>query len=383
MTDSEYAVIGGGLVGMAIAYGLASRGHDVTVFDEGDVAFRASRGNFGLVWVHGKGQGMPDYARWSRLSAELWPGFAAELADGTRLALELDQPGGMQFFLSDDEAEAFVGQLTSLRESLDGDYPFEFLGHNATKNLVPDIGPEVVGATYCPLDGHVNPLLLLRSLHKAVRALGVRVVAGPAVDRIDPLASGFRIHRADGVWESQKIVLSAGLGNKQLAPMVGLEAPVRPNRGQVLITERVRPFLSYPTGRVRQVGEGTVQIGDSKEDVGFDDGTTGDVVGAIAKRAVRCFPLLENVRVVRSWGALRVMSPDGHPIYQRSKQCPGASLVTCHSGVTLAAVHAKVLAGWVASGDGPIVGSGPIAGGDGPDYLEGFGVERFKLQKTG
>ncbi|MGI9511171.1 MAG: FAD-dependent oxidoreductase, partial [Geminicoccaceae bacterium] len=56
---------------MAIAYGLVSRGLDVTVFDEGDVAFRASRGNFGLVWVQGKGLGMPDYARWTRLSAEL------------------------------------------------------------------------------------------------------------------------------------------------------------------------------------------------------------------------------------------------------------------------------------------------------------------------
>ena len=71
------------------------------------------------------------------------------------------------------------------------------------------------------------------------------------------------------------------------------------------------------------------------------------------------------------------MSPDGHPIYERSKQCPGASLVTCHSGVTLAAAHAKVLAGWVAGEDEP------AAGGGGPDYLEGFGVERFRLQKTG
>jgi glycine/D-amino acid oxidase-like deaminating enzyme len=374
--ECDYAVIGGGLVGMAIAYGLVSRGHDVTVFDEGDVAFRASRGNFGLVWVQGKGLGMPDYARWSRLSAELWPELAAELADGTGLSLELDQPGGIQFFLSDDEAEEFVGQLTSLRDALSGDYPFEYLGHNAAKAMVPEIGPEVVGATYCPLDGHVNPLYLLRSLHKAARAFGARVVSGPAVDRIDPLASGFRIHRDDGVWTSQNIVLCAGLGNARLAPMVGLDAPVQPNRGQVLVTERVRPFIRYPSGRLRQVGEGAVQIGDSKEDVGLDDATTGDVVGSIANRAVRCFPLLENVRVVRSWGALRVMSPDGHPIYERSTTCSGASLVTCHSGVTLAAVHAKVLAGWVAGGES-------IVDGDMPNYLEKFGVERFKFQKAG
>ena len=370
MVDSQYAVIGGGLVGMAIAHGLVSRGLEVIVFDEADVAFRASRGNFGLVWVQGKGQGMPDYARWSRLSAELWPCFAEELGSTTGVGLELDQPGGMQLFLSDDEAEEFVGQLSALKKALGGDYPFEFLGHNAAKAMMPDIGPEVVGATFCPLDGHVNPLYLLRALHKAVRAGGAKVVSGPAVDRIESSASDFRINRADGVWTSEKVVLCAGLDNARLAPMVGLEAPVRPNRGQVLITERVRPFLRYPTGRLRQVGEGTLQIGDSKEDVGFDDATTGDVVGAIAKRAVRCFPLLENVRVVRSWGALRVMSPDGHPIYEHSTTCPGASLVTCHSGVTLAAVHAKVLAGW-------------IAGEDGPDYLEEFGAERFKLQKAG
>ena len=93
MADSQYAVIGGGLVGMAIAHGLVSRGLEVIVFDEADVAFRASRGNFGLVWVQGKGQGMPDYARWSRLSAELWPGFAEELGSTTGVGLELDQPG--------------------------------------------------------------------------------------------------------------------------------------------------------------------------------------------------------------------------------------------------------------------------------------------------
>jgi glycine/D-amino acid oxidase-like deaminating enzyme len=368
--DIDYAVIGGGLVGMAIAYGLSTRGFEVTVFDEGDVALRASRGNFGLVWVQGKGQGMPAYSRWSRLSSELWPAFAEKLADESGIGLELDQPGGMQLFLSDDEAEEFVGQLTALKNALGGDYPFEFLGHNAAKAMMPDIGPEVVGATFCPLDGHVNPLYLLRALHKASRRGGVGVLYGPAVDHIEPLASGFRIVQADGAFDADKVVLAAGLGNARLAPMVGLEAPVRPNRGQVLITERVRPFLPYPTGRVRQVGEGAIQIGDSKEDVGFDDATTADVVGAIAKRAVRCFPLLENVRVVRSWGALRVMSPDGHPIYEHSTTCPGASLVTCHSGVTLAAVHAKVLAGW-------------IAGEEGPNYLEGFGAERFRLQKAG
>ena len=144
-SETEYAVIGGGLVGMAVAWGLTRLGKAVTVFDEGDRAFRASRGNFGLVWIQGKGAAMPDYARWSRLSANLWPGFAAELAEAAGIGLELKQPGGMQLFLSEDEAQATVARFTALRQALGGDYPFEYLGTNAAKALIPEIGPEVVG----------------------------------------------------------------------------------------------------------------------------------------------------------------------------------------------------------------------------------------------
>jgi glycine/D-amino acid oxidase-like deaminating enzyme len=62
---------------------------------------------------------------------------------------------------------------------------------------------------------------------------------------------------------------------------------------------------------------------------------------------VATFPLLKGVRMVRAWGALRVMTPDGFPIYEESAACPGAFVVTCHSGVTLAAAHADPLAGWI------------------------------------
>jgi len=225
----------------------------------------------------------------------------------------------------------------------------------------------VVGAIHSPMDGHVNPLYLLRALHAAFARAGGRLVNGAAVERIEPEADGFHIAGAGGAWRADKVVLCAGLGNARLAPMVGLEAPVVPERGQVLITERVRPFLPLPGAQVRQVGEGAVQIGDSHEDVGLDDGTRGDVVAWIARRAVRLFPILESVRVVRAWGALRVMTPDGHPVYDRA---PRATVVNCHSGVTLAAAHAKVLAEWIAGDDD----AGAV-----PDCMEVFSAARFDL----
>jgi len=363
--ETEFAVIGGGIVGLSLAFGLQRLGKQVTVFDEGDQAFRASRGNFGLVWVQGKGAELPDYARWTRLSASLWPSFRDELEGEANVRLELNQTGGLDICLSEGDLEAAVTRLEGLCAALGGDYPYELLGHNALKELVPETGPTVAGATFSPEDGHVNPLYLMRALHAAFVRRGGTVTNGSRVKRIAPQSAGFLIdngaeHRA------HQVVLAAGLGNGELAPMVGLDAPVKPSRGQILVTERVKPFLNYATAHIRQVGEGAVQIGDSKEDVGFNDETTPNVAAAIARRAMRIFPILEHVRVVRTWGALRVMSPDGFPIYQQSTACPGASLVTCHSGVTLAAAHTLELAPW-------------IGGGARPPYVESFGVERFQL----
>ena len=77
--EVDVTVIGGGLVGCAIAYGLLRLGKRVAMLDEGDVAFRAARGNFGLVWVQGKGLGLPAYGTWTQLSARRWPELAAAL----------------------------------------------------------------------------------------------------------------------------------------------------------------------------------------------------------------------------------------------------------------------------------------------------------------
>ena len=370
MRRTEYAIVGGGLVGMAIAWGLQRRGRRVTVFDEGDIAFRAARGNFGLVWVQGKGVKMPVYARWTRLSASLWPGFADELEDATGVPLQLSKPGGLDFCLTDRELDDSAADLQGLREALGGDYPFERLDADEVRKLVPMAKGDFAGAIFGPEDRHCNPLYLLRALAQAFVAGGGHIENGAAIRAIGPGTGGFTLDNG-GRWGASQVVLCAGLGNAALAPMVGLDAPVRPNRGQLLITERVAPFLEYPSVHVRQTGDGTLQIGASQEDVGFDDATMPQVIGQIAGRAARIFPILENVRVVRSWGALRVMSPDGHPIYDESAKCPGAFLVTCHSGVTLAAVHALVLARWIA--------------GEDPDipYLEGFSAERYRLPQTG
>ena len=352
--EADVAVVGGGLVGASIAWGLARAGQRAVVLDEGDVAYRASRGNFGLVWVQGKGLGMPEYAAWTKRSSDDWGKFARLLNEQTGLDVCFRRLGGFHLCLSEPEVESRANLLARLHnQPAMVKYDYEILDRDRLKTMLPQIGPDVAGASYCALDGHVNSLRLLRTLHAGMQQLGATYLSDHLVEQIDVADGEFRLTTRHGELRAGKIVLAAGNGNARLGPMVGLKIPVRPQRGQIIVTEKVVPFLNHPIVTIRQTDEGSVMIGDSVEEAGWDVTVGTGVLAAMAERAVRMFPQLGRLNVVRSWAALRVMTADGFPIYAHSEQCPGAYVAACHSGVTLAANHALVLAPLIAKGSLP------------------------------
>ena len=117
---------------------------------------------------------------------------------------------------------------------------------------------------------------------------------------------------------------------------------MKPSRGQIIVTEKASPFLRYPVVTVRQTDEGGVMIGDSEEADGAGLTIDHAISSVMADRAIRMFPLLADLNVVRTWSALRVMTLDGCPVYEQSQACPGAFIAMAHSGVTLAPQHAYV-----------------------------------------
>jgi glycine/D-amino acid oxidase-like deaminating enzyme len=369
MSESyDAAILGGGLVGTAIGLGLAGQGLKTAILDEGDVAHRASRGNFALVWVQSKGMGMPRYSSWTRESARLWPAYAAALEEESGIDLSLQQQGGFTLALDEPELERRSANMARLLaqpgfEHLD----YEVWGRAQLRQVFPDIGPEVAGAIYCPLDGHVNSLRLFRAQHVVFARRGGAYLPNFPAEQVTPLpGGGFRILSGGSSIQAERVILAAGIGNARLAPMVGLDAPVRPLRGQAMVTEKLAPFLSYPIVTLRQTDEGGVMMGDSQEEAGFSEATSLGILGAMADRAARMFPKLGQVNIVRTWSALRVMTKDGFPIYQQSDAAPGAFLTTCHSGVTLAAVHALAVA--------PMIAAGRLAGA-----LDAFHPRRFHV----
>ncbi|MDB5365324.1 MAG: ooxB [Rhodospirillales bacterium] len=351
---ADVVVIGAGVVGAAIAYGLATRNVRVLAIDGGDRDFRAANANFGLVWQQGKGLDMPAYQQLTRGSVELWPNFSAELADASAIDVHYDRSGGLSICLSEAEFETQRTTLLRLHNQLGGaEADWEMLDRSALVRLLPTVefGPDVVGASYGPDDGQTNPLRLLSALHAGLLRRGGALRGGSTVHAVHSDGSGgFTIEFGSERVSAARVVIAAGLGSKALAAQVGLDIPIRPQRGQILVTERLAPFLPIPMQGLRQTREGTVMIGSTRDDPGFDNSTTVEAGAWLSARALRRVPALRDTMLVRQWAGLRVLTPDEYPIYAESQSHPGAFVAVCHSGVTLAAAHAALLAEAIAAG---------------------------------
>ena len=362
MNTADILVIGGGVIGAAVAYGLAERGAQVTLLDQGGSAPNASRGNFGLVWVQGKGLGMPRYAQWTLEAAQTWPKFSADLLEETGIDVDYQQPGGFEVCLGEEEFSLRKAELEQLRQETAncvansvGIDKCEMLNSRNMQELIPEmrLGDFVSGASFSTLDGHLNPLLLLSALTAAIKKSGTSYYPDQQVESISFRNDCFDVQTTTERFSAKKVVLACGLGIKTLASQIGLEIPIHPQRGQILVTERTLPLLAQPFVTLRQTVEGSFMIGASHEDVGLDCGTTLDEIRRLARHAVQVFPELSKLQMVRCWGALRILTPDSKPIYVESENCPGAFVFTSHSGITLAPLHASRISHWIAEGTTP------------------------------
>ena len=359
MTPNEIRdviVVGGGNIGSALAYGLARAGISVALLDEGDIAYRGAFGNFGLVWFHGKGLGMQRYVAWSLEATQKWPSFAERLEHESGVRIHYEKPGGLFLCRGERGFEERREKLAQLaRQSGSGTYDCEMIDRSELQRLIPQmkLGANITGASFSPHEGHVNPLFLIRALHVAFKKHGGKYYPGCAVREIHHDGRRFRVKTRNGDIEGKKLVLAAGVGIPALAAKLGMAIPVRPQRGQLIVTERLAPMLPYPISGIRQTHEGSFLLGVSNEEAGFDISVTTDILKTIAQNAIEAFPALSGVGMMRSWAALRPLAPDLYPIYHQSDGFPGAYVVTSHSGVTLASLHADLIARWISEGTEP------------------------------
>lgn len=353
--EVEVAIIGGGVTGAAVAYGLAKNNKKIVVLDASSPVDRASRSNMGLIWCQSKALGNKAYVDLGFFSSDLFSDLAKELQDLSGIDIEYRGVGGIIPCLGKEEFETRKIYMEKLTLQHNGSYPTEMLSREELEKKLPRIrfGKEVVGATWCEKDGFLNPLNLLFALRKGAVSLGATLHTERRVSSISRENGVYKLV-ADGLEiRAEKVVLAGGLSNRNLASIFGLHVPIYPDRGQVLLTERVPDILPIPLLGITRTPGGTIMVGFMHENVGADTGLVPESVAKEGRWAMRVWPDIAKLRVIRCWSSLRVMPKDSYPIYDTVPGHPNLFLFNTHSAVTLAAAHQTLLTDFVQKGVPP------------------------------
>jgi len=362
----DVVVVGAGVVGAACALAAARRGLRVTVVDRGPVAGGTTGAGEGNLLVSDKAPG-PELDL-ALLSLRLWDDVDGHVRAVTGRGFELEHKGGL-VVASDGQV------LAGLRGSADRQRAAGILAEDvAAGDLAghePHLAPGLAGGVRYPQDAQVQPMLAAALMLRAARDLGCAVRTGTEVTGM--LRDGDRVtgvRTSDGDLPAGAVVNAAGTWGGQVAALAGVNVPVLPRRGVILVTQPLPVLVRHKVYAAEYVGDvasddaalqtsavvegtasGTVLIGASRERVGYDPVVPVEVVRRLAAQAVRLFPVLASARLMRTYRGFRPYCPDHLPVIGPDPRAPGLLHACGHegAGVGLAAgtgeLVAQVLAG--------------------------------------
>jgi sarcosine oxidase subunit beta len=350
---TEIVIIGGGVMGLSIAYNLAVRGQsDVIVFERGYLAQGASGRNGGGV-----------RQQWStemnvelmKRSVELCRRFAGELGVNVWF-----RQGGYLFLARQPAEVDRLEKNTAMQNRLG--LPTRMLSPDQAGELVPelDLGG-VLAAAFNPTDGILFPWPFLWGYAERASARGVRLYTETAVTGLEREADGsWRVLSARGEVRARKVINAAGAWSPQVARLAGVTLPTYPIRHEICSSEPLKPFLGpmvselssglYFSQSMRGEIVGGVSVPPA---VTYSTGSTLRFLTSYARRLVALCPVLAGIKVLRQWAGAYDMSPDGDPILG----CPPGApeLYLCSGfvghGFMMAPVIGVLYAEWLTGGE--------------------------------
>ena len=371
----DVAVVGAGVVGAAVAYECAERGARVVLLERGEPGREASGAAAGMLAPCSEAHTAGPFLDMARESLRLWPSFARRVQEDGGVDPELVLDGLLRVATGEQEAAAVRDRLHWQAGA--GIAEGRWVDAGEARELEPALREDVVGAAWYAGEGHVNSRRAVEALVRAAQARGavVRVgaeVVGPAVDGARQregaeapatarspagvrLADGTQIH-------ADNVVLAGGAWVGRLAAAFGSPLPVRPVHGQViglrglpLIPRRV--LFAGLQGYAVAKRDGTVLVGATEEERGFDASTHDDVSAALHARAARLIEGAAQAHVAHAWAGLRPCSPDGLPLLGPLPGCGGGGVHVAgghyRNGVLLAPATAIGMAQLLLDGVSP------------------------------
>ncbi|HTU03204.1 MAG TPA: FAD-dependent oxidoreductase [Candidatus Sulfotelmatobacter sp.] len=342
----DVVIIGAGAVGSSTAFQMAEAGLKVTLVDRSFPGGGTSRTTQAGIGVYAKKPRAN--LEMNMKGAELYPSLVARL--GADVELRMD--GVLNVALT-DEALVKMRAFVAKQHETPG-YKADLVTGDEARAMEPALSPEVKGAAFCPLDGSVNSLLYVNALARGAARLGARVLAWTEVHGITPRGERrWCVSTSAGEIEAPWVVSATGTEAPRIGAMVGVDIPIQPNRGHVLVTEAIPPLirrrLSGPT-LIRQNAHGTLLLGQNEELVGYEPAENLAHLAAAAAISRRVLPGLAKVRIIRSFVGFRPWPPDGLPIMGEIPGLPGFLTAVGHSGITWSPAAGKLLTELVTTG---------------------------------
>lgn len=314
---SDVLVLGGGVIGLSVAYRLACEGVACMVLDRRELGREASWAGAGLIppTSETRNEALHPMVRLRSWSAELFAGWSDQLREETGVDNGFRRCGGLD--VAGTEAEEQALRATAGRWRAEG-IVHERLAAEDFRRVEPALNPEVAAAYFLPDRAQVRNPWHLRALIAACVRRGVRLEPFQAVDRLE--ARGDRVvavHAAGRAIPCGQVVMAAGAWSGLLLGSLGVIAPTPPLKGQIVLLRQEGPLLkrivehgkSYLVPRE----DGRVLMGATEEDAGFDTRSTAAAVRDLLNEAIWLCPALARAEVERSWAGLRPGSLDARP----------------------------------------------------------------------
>jgi glycine oxidase len=372
----DVAVVGGGLIGLSVGWGLARRGVTVAVFDAAAAGSGTSAAATGMLAAQAEHEPGGDPLLGLCLeSLALWPAFRDALEAEAGASIDYWEKGTLVVALGRDEVDRLRARhALQLRAGLDA----RWMGASAVLDLEPGLRPNVSGGIYCPGDHQVDPRLTVGALRAAFLARGGLLVEGAAVERLDLSANRVTGVVVDGqLCRAGTVVIASGAAAATggLLPD-GLHLPLRPLKGQSMAL-RTRPLFGrnqpLPVDHVVWTAEvhiapksdGRLIVGATMEEAGFEPSVTAGGLYALLEGVRRVLPGIEEMAVEGVWTGFRPTTEDDAPVLGASA-VPGLVFAAGHhrNGYLLAPVTAQAIETLVL--DGAVTGA-----------AAGFGIGRF------
>ncbi|HUG86085.1 MAG TPA: FAD-dependent oxidoreductase [Euzebya sp.] len=360
---THVVIIGAGIIGLASARELASRGVGVTVLERGMVAAGTSSRGEGNLLVSDKL--IPAEAALALRSLQLWETLAAQSAE----PFEHEPKGGIITATTDRQLGLLTTQAQRQRQL---GITSSVLDMAALRDLEPHLSHDVIGGLHYPQDAQVMPIHAVRALARAASDLGVEVRTRVAVNGVSADRAGVLVRTSRGILRADAVVNAAGPWAGEVAAACGGHAAVFPRRGLLLVTEPLPAGVvrhKVYDGRyieavasdeaaaqvapvVESTASGTVLIGSTREAVGWDEHVRWDLAGHLARLVIQLFPDLATAHVMRTYQGFRPATPDHLPLIGPDAVVDGLFHHTGHegAGIGLALGSAELLADAVLGG---------------------------------